>query len=70
MLSECCLAASGTGNLGRAHGVMKKDDYVNIVKADVKKSAASLALGSREHVEVGPKPLDGCQNGGPGAAIP
>uniref|UniRef100_A0A8B9HPV5 Uncharacterized protein n=2 Tax=Astyanax mexicanus TaxID=7994 RepID=A0A8B9HPV5_ASTMX len=38
-----CFAASGTGNLVRVHGTMKKEDYVDIL--NISTSAASLGLG-------------------------
>lgn len=41
-----CFAASGTGKLVQVHGVMKKEDCVDILMDSVKKFAASLALGS------------------------
>ena len=42
-----CFAASGTGNLIWVHFIMKKEDHVDILNDNVKKSASSLALGCR-----------------------
>lgn len=42
-----CFAASGTGNLVRVHGTMKKEDYVDILKNNIKTCAACLGLGRR-----------------------
>lgn len=42
-----CCGTSGTGNLVQVHGVRKKEDYVDILKDRVKKSAANLALALR-----------------------
>lgn len=37
-------AAFGTGNSVWGHGVMNKEDYVDMLKYNVKKSSASLTL--------------------------
>lgn len=42
-----CFAASGTGSLVRVHGIMKKENYVDILRDNMQKSARSLALGRR-----------------------
>lgn len=41
--AQCCFAVPE--KFVQVHGVMKKEDYVDIWKDDVKKYAASLALG-------------------------
>lgn len=38
------LAATDTGNLVQVHGLLKKEAYIDIVRDNVKKSAASVAL--------------------------
>lgn len=42
-----CFVASGAGNHVWVHRNMKKEDYVDTVKNNVKKSAAIVALGHR-----------------------
>lgn len=42
-----CFSASGTGNLVRVPGIMKKEDYEQILKENLKQSAAKLGLGCR-----------------------
>ena len=42
-----CFAASGTGSLVQVHGIMKKENYVEILRDNMQKSARSLALGRR-----------------------
>lgn len=41
------LAATDTGNLVQVHGILKKEAYIDIVRDNGKKSAASLALESQ-----------------------
>ena len=42
-----CFAASGTGSLVRVHGIIKNENYVDILRDNMQKSARSLALGRR-----------------------
>ena len=42
-----CFSASGTGNLIKVEGIMKKEGYVKILKENLKQSAAKLSLGRR-----------------------
>ena len=40
-----CFSASGTGNLVKVEGTMKKEGYVKILKENLRQSAAKLGLG-------------------------
>ncbi len=40
-----CFAASGLEELVRVHGIMKKEDYLEIIRNNVKQSALKLSLG-------------------------
>ena len=40
-----CFSSNGTGNLIRVQGTMKKEDYIGILKNNVKASAEKLHLG-------------------------
>lgn len=40
-----CFAANGTGNLCQVEGIMKKEDYLNILEKNLKTSAKNLKLG-------------------------
>lgn len=42
-----CFSASGTGNLVRVEGIMKKEDYEKILQENLKQSATKLGLGRR-----------------------
>jgi len=42
-----CFSASGTGNLVKVEGIMKKEGYVKILKENLKQSAAKVGLGHR-----------------------
>lgn len=42
-----CFSASGTGNLVRVEGIMKKEQYVKILQENLKQSAVKLGLGRR-----------------------
>jgi len=42
-----CFSSSGTGNLVRVEGTMKKEDYCNILSNNLKDSAMNLRLGRR-----------------------
>lgn len=42
-----CFSASGTGNLVRIEGIMKKEDYEKILRENLKQSATKLGLGRR-----------------------
>ena len=42
-----CFAASGTGSLVRVHGIMKKENDLEILRDNMQKFARSLALGRR-----------------------
>lgn len=62
-----CSAASGTGSLFRLHGIMKKENYVDIWSDNMRKCNLSLGLG---HHWVFPSTtvLKGHQNQGLGVA--
>ena len=40
-----CFSSSGTGNLVRVQGIMKKEDYIQILDENLKESAEKLQLG-------------------------
>ena len=40
-----CFAASGTGELQKINGIMRKEQYLEILQGNLKKSARSLQLG-------------------------
>lgn len=40
-----CFSSSGTGNLVKVQGIMKKEDYIRILDENVKESAEKLKLG-------------------------
>lgn len=40
-----CFSSSGTGNLVKVQGIMKKDDYIRILRENGKESADKLQLG-------------------------
>ena len=40
-----CFSASGTGNLVKVEGIMKKEGYVKILKENLKQPAAKVGLG-------------------------
>lgn len=42
-----CFSASVTGSLVRVHGIMKKENYVDILRENMQKSDHSLGLGHR-----------------------
>ena len=42
-----CFAASGTGSLVRVHGIMEEENYLEILRDNMQKSAHSLTLGRR-----------------------
>lgn len=42
-----CFSSSGTGNLVRIHGIMKKEDYQQILRENLKPSATKLGVGRR-----------------------
>ena len=42
-----CFAASGTGSLVRVHGIMEEENYLEILRDNMQKSAHSLTLGLR-----------------------
>ena len=42
-----CFSASGTGNLVKVEGIMKKEQYKKKLRENVKQSAAKLGLGRR-----------------------
>lgn len=42
-----CFSASGTGNLVRVEGIIKKEVYEEILKENLKQSAANLGLDRR-----------------------
>lgn len=42
-----CFSATGTGNLVRIEGIMKKEDYEKILRENLKQSATQLGLGRR-----------------------
>lgn len=46
MLWECA-NASGTGNLIKVEGILKKEIYAKILKENLKQSSAKLGLGRR-----------------------
>lgn len=60
-MCEGYFTASGTGNVVRVHGIIKKEDYVDVLKDNVKKicyqSSFRLVLGLLLYIQVGPKPL-------------
>ena len=39
-----CFSSSGTGNLVKVQGIMKKEDYISILEKNVKESAERLQL--------------------------
>ena len=40
-----CFSSSGTGNLVKVQGIMRKEDYLRILHENVKESAENLQLG-------------------------
>ena len=42
-----CFSSSGTGNLVKVQGIMRKEDYIKILEENVKDSARKLHLGRR-----------------------
>ena len=40
-----CFSSSGTGNLVKVQGIMRKEDYIRILDENVKESAEKLQLG-------------------------
>ena len=43
-----CVAVSGTGSLVWVHGIMKKKDYVDLLRDNIKTPALSLGLGHHQ----------------------
>ena len=42
-----CFSASGTGNLVKVNGIMKKEQYIEILEENIKQSAEKLDLGQQ-----------------------
>ena len=40
-----CFSASGTGNLLKVVGIMRKEQYIEILQENIRQSAAKLGLG-------------------------
>ncbi len=40
-----CFSANGPGRLVRVHGIMKKENYLEILKENIQQSAEELSLG-------------------------
>ena len=57
-----CFAAGGTGALHKIDGIMRKDNYVDILKQHLKTSARKLKLGRKWVFQMGNDPKHTFQN--------